>query len=77
MSTKIYNAFKFDKFYSLSELSKMIDNTRKAVQEKQRAMYFHKLLYQFNFYYNMYLLQEMCEKPAPLGVGWIAQIMCM
>lgn len=56
MSTKIYNAFKFDKFYSLSELSKMIDNTRKAVQEKQKAMYFHKLLYQFNFYYNMYLL---------------------
>ena len=23
------------------------------------------------------LLQEMCEKPTPLGVGWIAQIMCM
>ena len=22
-------------------------------------------------------LQEMCEKPTPLGVGWIAQIMCM
>ena len=20
---------------------------------------------------------EMCEKPTPLGVGWIAQIMCM
>ena len=23
------------------------------------------------------ILQEMCEKPTPLGVGWIAQIMCM
>ena len=22
-------------------------------------------------------LQEMCEKPTPLGVGWIVQIMCM
>lgn len=22
-------------------------------------------------------LQEMCKKPTPLGVGWIAQIMCM
>ena len=22
-------------------------------------------------------LQEMCEKPTPLGVVWIAQIMCM
>ena len=20
---------------------------------------------------------KMCEKPTPLGVGWIAQIMCM
>lgn len=26
---------------------------------------------------NEKLLQEMCEKPTPLGVGWIAQIMCM
>ena len=25
----------------------------------------------------MNILQEMCEKPTPLGVGWIAQIMCM
>ena len=27
--------------------------------------------------YDFSKLQEMCEKPAPLGVGWIAQIMCM
>ena len=23
------------------------------------------------------LITKMCEKPTPLGVGWIAQIMCM
>lgn len=22
-------------------------------------------------------LRKMCEKPTPLGAGWIAQIMCM
>ena len=31
---------------------------------------------QYKFFYTNYL-QEMCEKPTPLGVGWIAQIMCM
>ena len=30
-----------------------------------------------NTYFVDFGLQEMCEKPTHLGVGWIAQIMCM
>lgn len=56
MSTKIYDAYKFDKFYSLSELMNMIDDTRKAVQKKEKEMFYNRMVYQFNFFYNMYLL---------------------
>lgn len=67
MSTKIYNAYKFDKFYSLSELMNMIDDTRKAVQKKEKEMFYNRMVYQFNFFYNMYLLhtkeelEEICN----------------
>lgn len=58
MSTKIYDAYKFDKMYSVTELSEMFNTTRELVKEKTIEMIESQIVYLFNFYYNFRLLHK-------------------
>lgn len=58
MSTKIYNAYKFDKMYSVTELSEMFNTTRELVKEETSKMIVSQIVYLFNFYYNFRILHK-------------------
>lgn len=58
MSTKIYDAYKFDKMYSVTELSEMFNTTRELVKEETSKMIVSQIVYLFNFYYNFRILHK-------------------